>query len=55
MLAQKDEMILSMRAEIDGLRLALEVLLLLLLLLLPPPSPPPPPPNAAHIRLKRPP
>ncbi len=35
LLAQRDEMILSMRAEIDGLRLALEVLLLLLLLLLP--------------------
>jgi hypothetical protein len=34
LLAQKDELILSMRAEIDGLRLALEVMVVLLLLLL---------------------
>ena len=34
LLAQRDTEILSMRAEMDGLRLALEVLLLLLLLLL---------------------
>jgi hypothetical protein len=34
LLAQRDELILSMRAEIDGLRLALEVMIILLLLLL---------------------